>query len=344
MKKIIATTIMFAIFISSINFISCASCDMDINYKKLIDFSEIIDGEELQSISQTIGDKEVKIWRYEDISKINYYLERDIIKEMKKLIVAQNSRIDPNVLVYLLKATYDLIARTSTAQEMALKEAGNSVSKTDLSKIPEDERNVTAKEGKTKGTVASAAGLATTTATGMGVWEMAKYLAKKGTGKIAQIAGAAIASPVATLATIASVGGFALVVGGFVYNQFYILPLSNKIKNLISVHKDIYNQVYLEVTNHKWIDKNVLITAVPTNSSCTNGYAHFHHVDGVHYNKSQKAIDWEFAQSECQFLNKPDLECYQEAKEAINCRRANQDDPSKCRNNKYYRGTFALEL
>ncbi|MFR1179235.1 MAG: hypothetical protein ACLSSW_04930 [Acutalibacteraceae bacterium] len=34
-------------------------------------------------------------------------------------------------------------------------------------------------------------------------------------------------------------------------------------------------QVYEDVINHRWIDGNVLITAVPIDSSCTKGYARF---------------------------------------------------------------------
>jgi hypothetical protein len=51
--------------------------------------------------------------------------------------------------------------------------------------------------------------------------------------------------------------------------------MSNKLKNLIDVYKDIYMQVYEDVINHRWIDGNVLITAVPIDSSCTKGYARF---------------------------------------------------------------------
>ena len=47
---------------------------VDTSYSNTEELAEIIiNGEELQSISQTVGDKEVKIWRYEDISKINYF-------------------------------------------------------------------------------------------------------------------------------------------------------------------------------------------------------------------------------------------------------------------------------
>lgn len=59
------------------------------------------------------------------------------------------------------------------------------------------------------------------------------------------------------------------------WRLFYILPMSNKLKNLIDVYKDIYMQVYEDVINHRWIDGNVLITAVPIDSSCTKGYARF---------------------------------------------------------------------
>lgn len=302
MRKFVSTVMILTAVVNSLNFISYANCNMNVNYKKLVNFSEIIKDDEIDFITQTIGDKKVTVTRYEKISQINYYLERDINNEIKKLITTENSRIDPNALIYLLKSTYDLIARTSTAQTMALNEMASKIASSDLDRLSESEKNNAATQGKNKGTTASATDLAVGGAAGLGTWQFAKHLAKKGVGKIAQFAGAVVATPVASIVTIASIGSAALAIGGFAYNQFYILPMSNKLKNLIDVYKDIYMQVYEDVINHRWIDGNVLITAAPTDSSCTKGYAHFHHIDGVHYNKSQKAINWEFAKSECKFL------------------------------------------
>ena len=122
---------------------------------------------------------------------------------------------------------------------------------------------------------------------------------------------------------------------GFAYNYYQTLQSSDA-SRLITVYKNIKKLVYEEITKHKWIGNNVLITAVPTDNSCTKGYARFHNVDGIRYSKSQKAINWEFAQAECQFLKADHDDCYQEAKKTIDCLWDNLDDPSKCKNNPYY--------
>ena len=56
MKKNLFIIPAIIIIISSIHFVSYADCNMNINYEKLIDFSEIIEGK-TKSITQTIGDK-----------------------------------------------------------------------------------------------------------------------------------------------------------------------------------------------------------------------------------------------------------------------------------------------
>lgn len=346
MKKVLSVIVINLTLLQFINVKTYANCDMDYVDNSKIDFTKI-NQKNIQSFKQTVDDKEITVTRYEQFSKINYYLERDINNEIKRLITIENSKIEPNTLIYLLKSAYDLIAKTSTAQSMALNEIASKVSSNDLDRLSENEKNNAAKQGKNKGTVASTTDLAVSSSVGFGAWKIAKNLAKKGVGKIKEFAGIAVANPAASLITITSIGSAAFAIGGFAYNQFYILPMSNKLKNLIDVYKDIYMQVYEEVTNHLWIDGNVLITAVPTNTSCTKGYAHFHHIDGVHYNKSQKAINWEFAKSECKFLNEDHDDCYQEAKKTIECLWNNQDDPSQCKNNRYYyknNGKYAFEL
>ncbi|HAU87473.1 MAG TPA: hypothetical protein DCW90_18905 [Lachnospiraceae bacterium] len=336
MKKSSIIILTILIIINSINFVSYADCNMNINYEKLIDFSEIIEGK-TKSITQTIGDKEITITRYEEILKIKHYLDRDINSEVKKLIVIENSKIDSNILTYLLKSAYDLITNTSTAQSFALNEMASKISLDDLNRLSENEKINSAIQGKNQGAIVSAASTAVGIAAGVATWEIAKDLAKKGVGILAKVAGVAVSYPVAALTT--ATGYAALAVGGFAYNQFYVLPISNKLKNLISAYKDIYTQVYEEITNHQWINGNVLITAIPTNSSsCDKGYAHFHYIDGIRYNKSQKAINWDFAKAECKFLNADHDDCYQKAKETIECLWDNLDDPSKCESNPYYYG------
>lgn len=136
--------------------------------------------------------------------------------------------------------------------------------------------------------------------------------------------------------TIASVGAFFGI--SKLYNKFYVDPFTQKLENLLWAFQHVYSVVKDDIINHRWMDGNVLITAVPLDSSCTEGYARFHNVDGIRYSKSQKAINWEFAKAECKFLNADHDDCYQKAKETIECLWDNLDDPSKCESNPYYYG------
>lgn len=336
MKKLLSVLLISLVSIQYISTNTYANCDMSYIDEEQIDFTKL-NKKGTQSFTQTIDDKEIKLTRYEEILKIKHYLDRDINSEVKKLIVIENSKIDSNILTYLLKSAYDLITNTSTAQSFALNEMASKISLDDLNRLSENEKINSAIQGKNQGAIVSAASTAVGIAAGVATWEIAKDLAKKGVGILAKVAGVAVSYPVAALTT--ATGYAALAVGGFAYNQFYVLPISNKLKNLISAYKDIYTQVYEEITNHQWINGNVLITAIPTNSSsCDKGYAHFHYIDGIRYNKSQKAINWDFAKAECKFLNADHDDCYQKAKETIECLWDNLDDPSKCESNPYYYG------
>ncbi len=55
MKRNLSIISTIIIIISSINLVSYADCNMKINYKELIDFSEVINNDDLDSIPQTIG-------------------------------------------------------------------------------------------------------------------------------------------------------------------------------------------------------------------------------------------------------------------------------------------------
>lgn len=238
MKKILSIISTIIIIISSINLVSYADCNMNINYKKLIDFSEVINDDDLKSITQTIGDKTVTITKYDKIVKIKDFFNHKIKNNEKEINRIQNMKIN-------LGALYCYLA-----------------------------------------------------------------LVFKGLSSLTYLA-------------------------GFAYN-YYQISQENKVSRLIDVYKNIKRQVYEGIIKHKWIGNNVLITAVPTDSSCLEGYARFHNVDGVRYSKSQKAINWEFAKTECKFLNADHDDCYQEAKKTIDCLWDNLEDPSKCKNNPYY--------
>lgn len=344
------STIMILTVINLMNFTSYASCDMDINYEKFIDFSEVIEGKAC-SISQEIDNKKVKITRYEQFSKTNLDLEKEIYDAIKELIQKQNGQVDPNVFIHVFDRAIDLLCQTTAAEANALSQIAKMIDTQTLNKLSEEEQKKAAMNGRDSA-VSPAIG-ATAISTALGA------LSKAGLAKIvgSETAKALLAkvglSATGTIASIVPVAG-GLAVGGLVlygcsklYNELYIIPLTNRLQNLLLVRQHIYAIIKDDVINHRWIDGNVLITAAPTDSSCTKGYAHFHHIDGVHYNKSQKAINWEFAKSECKFLNEDQDECYQEAKETIECLWDNQDDPSQCKNNQYYyknNGKYALEL
>ena len=149
-------------------------------------------------------------------------------------------------------------------------------------------------DGKKDAEKASTAIVATSSAVGTGVWAAAKSLAKKGVGKIVETTTTVAKVPAAAISTIGATttaviaGSAALVIAGFCYNQFYILPLRNKQENLVEVYKDIYKKVFEAVIHHRWIDNNVLITAAPTDTSCYKGYSGFNNISGIKYDKSQE--------------------------------------------------------
>ena len=109
MKKNLSIISTIIIIISSINLVSYADCNMKINYEKLIDFSEIINNNNVDSISQTIGNKEITITRYDQISKIKNDLEKDNLDAIKKLVNSKSSGIDPNILVHVYDRSMDLL-------------------------------------------------------------------------------------------------------------------------------------------------------------------------------------------------------------------------------------------
>ena len=139
MKKILSIISTIIIIISSINLVSYAHCNMDINYEKLIDFSEIIEGK-TKSITQTIGNKEVTITKYDEISKIKNDLEKDNLDAIKKLVNSKSSGIDPNILVHVYDRSMDLLFQTSAAETNALNQIAKMIDKETLNKLTEEEQ------------------------------------------------------------------------------------------------------------------------------------------------------------------------------------------------------------
>lgn len=351
MKKILSTTIMTLMVVNSLNFISYANCNMNINYKNLINFSKLIKDNEIDSVTQTIDDKEITVTSYEQFSKTNLDLEKDIYDAVKELIQKQNSQVNPNVFIHVFDRAMDLLCQTTTAEANALNQVVKMIDNQTLSKLTEDEQKKAAIKGRdsavlpSAGTATISAALATLSKAGFA------KLVESGTAKalLAKV-GLSATGTIASIVPIAggvAVGALVLYGCDKLYNEIFVIPITKKLQNLLLVRQHIYAIIKDDVINHRWIDGNVLITAVPTNTSCTKGYANFHHIDGVRYNKPQKSINWEFAKSECKFLNEDHDECYQKAKETIECLWNNQDDPSQCRNNPYYykrNEKYALEL
>ena len=318
MKKILSIISTIIIIISSINLVSYAHCNMDINYEKLIDFSEIIEGK-TKSITQTIGDKEIKIIRYDKIVNIKGSLNSEIKDKEKEINRMQNMEINPGALYYFLEIARNLITNQPTTASQTSNETVSKISLNDLKRLPEKGESNSITQGKLQGALMS---LTTYGSSIMGTLNTILKISKEGFKGFKNL------SPFTYICFFTSLSGFA-------YNYYQTLQSSDA-SRLITVYKNIKKLVYEEITKHKWIGNNVLITAVPTDSSCFKGYAGFHNVDGVRYSKSQKAINWEFAQAECQFLNADHDDCYQEAKKTIDCLWDNLEDPSKCKNNPYY--------
>ena len=318
MKKSSIIILTILIIINSINFVSYADCNMNINYEKLIDFSEIIEGK-TKSITQTIGDKTVTITKYDKIVKIKGSLNSEIKDNEKEINRIQNMEINPGALYYFLEIARNLITNQPTTASQTSNETVSKISLNDLKRLAEKGESNSTTQGKLQGAIA------TLSAYGAGFVGLLNSLVKISKEGLKGLKDPSTLTGICVLSTL----------GGFAYNLYFISQ-ENKVSRLIDVYKNIKRQVYEGITDHKWIGNNVLITAIPTDNSCTKGYADFHNVYGIRYSKSQDAINWEFAKAECKFLNADHDDCYQEAKKTIDCLWDNLEDPSKCKNNPYY--------
>ena len=317
MKKLLSVLLISLISTQCISTIY-ADCDMSYIDEEQIDFTKL-NKKNVQSITQTIGDKTVTITKYDKIFNIKSLLNNEIKSNKDKRITIENEKIDPGALYYFLEIARNLITNQPTTASQTSNETVSKISLNDLKRLPEKGESNSITQGKLQGALMS---LTTYGSSIMGTLNTILKISKEGFKGFKNL------SPFTYICFFTSLSGFA-------YNYYQTLQSSDA-SRLITVYKNIKKLVYEEITKHKWIGNNVLITAVPTDSSCFKGYAGFHNVDGVRYSKSQKAINWEFAQAECQFLNADHDDCYQEAKKTIDCLWDNLDDPSKCKNNPYY--------
>ena len=317
MKKLLSVLLISLISTQCISTIY-ADCDMSYIDEEQIDFTKL-NKKNVQSITQTIGDKTVTITKYDKIFNIKSLLNNEIKSNKDKRITIENEKIDPGALYYFLEIARNLITNQSTTAPQTSNETVSKISLNDLKRLAEKGESNSTTQGKLQGALMS---LTTYGSSIMGTLNTILKISKEGFKGFKNL------SPFTYICFFTSLSGFA-------YNYYQTLQSSDA-SRLITVYKNIKKLVYEEITKHKWIGNNVLITAVPTDSSCFKGYAGFHNVDGVRYSKSQKAINWEFAQAECQFLNADHDDCYQEAKKTIDCLWDNLEDPSKCKNNPYY--------
>ncbi|MDQ5983897.1 MAG: hypothetical protein RUMPE_01349 [Eubacteriales bacterium SKADARSKE-1] len=115
------------------------------------------------------------------------------------------------------------------------------------------------------------------------------------------------------------------ILSGLVYlnNKFIVDPKIEKNiekdNGLIDQYQILYYKVKDAILKNEWIGKNVLIMAIPTDPKCKEADARFDTVEGIKYKKSQAAIDWDFAYTECQFLGKGHGDCQQEVMKTIDC-------------------------
>ena len=295
MKKLLSVLLISLISTQCISTIY-ADCDMSYIDEEQIDFTKL-NKKNVQSITQTIGDKTVTITKYDKIFNIKSLLNNEIKSNKDKRITIENEKIDPGALYYFLEIARNLITNQSTTAPQTSNETVSKISLNDLKRLPEKGESNSITQGKLQGALMS---LTTYGSSIMGTLNTILKISKEG------FKGLKDPSKLTWICVLSALGGFA-------YNLYFISQ-ENKVSRLIDVYKNIKRQVYEGITDHKWIGNNVLITAVPTDSSCLEGYARFHNVDGVRYSKSQKAINWEFAQAECQFLNADHDDCYQEAK------------------------------
>lgn len=342
MKKLLSVLLISLVPIQYINTNTYANCDMSYIDEEQIDFSKLIK-KGARSITQTVDDKKIKVTSYEQISRVKIDLEKEIADALKKLVKNHNSNIDANVFIHIFDKAMDLLIHTAKTGANALNQIEKMIDDETLNKLNEKEQEEAAVEGRdsaiipTLGATALGATLGALSKSGIskivGSKAIQLLLAKAGLGSLG---GPVTAMVVIAGSTIASVGAFF----GFssLYNKFHVEPITQKLENLLWAFQHVYCLVRDDIINHRWMDGNVLITAVPLDSSCTEGYARFHNVDGIRYSKSQKAINWEFAKAECKFLNADHDDCYQKAKETIECLWDNLDDPSKCESNPYYYG------
>ena len=147
MKKVSVIILTILIIINSVNFVSCADCNMNINYEKFIDFSEIIEGK-AKSITQTIDDKEITITGYEQISKINLYFEKKFSDRIKKFVKNRNSDIDTNVFIHIFDKAMDLLIHTAKTGANALNQIEKIIDDETLNKLNEKEQEEAAVEGR----------------------------------------------------------------------------------------------------------------------------------------------------------------------------------------------------
>ena len=342
MKKLLSVLLISLVPIQYINTNTYANCDMSYIDEEQIDFSKLIK-KGARSITQTVDDKKIKVTSYEQISRVKIDLEKEIADALKKLVKNHNSNIDANVFIHIFDKAMDLLIHTTSMGANALKQIEKMIDDETLNKLNEKEQEEAAVEGRdsaiipTLGATTLGATLGALSKSGIskivGSKAIQLLLAKAGLGSLG---GPVTAMVVIAGSTIASVGAFF----GFssLYNKFHVEPITQKLENLLWAFQHVYCLVRDDIINHRWMDGNVLITAVPLDSSCTEGYARFHNVDGIRFSKSQKAINWEFAKAECKFLNADHDDCYQKAKETIECLWDNLDDPSKCESNPYYYG------
>ena len=341
MKKLLSILLISLVSIQYISSNTYANCDMSYIDEEQIDFTKL-NKKGAQSIMQTIGDKEITITRYDQISKIKNDLEKDNLDAIKKLVNSQSSGIDPNILVHVYDRAMDLLTKTANAEANALNQIVKTIDAQTLNKLTEEEQKRAAVEGRDSAIVPAA--VTSTISAALGALcksGLAKVIASKSAEAILAKVGLVAGGAAATIVTYAGgIAAAALVMYGLAeaYNEIFVLPITKKFENLFSVRKHVYNSVRDDIINHRWMDGNVLITAIPTDSSCSEGYARFHNIDGIRYSKSQKAINWGFAKAECRFLNADHDDCYQKAKETIECLWDNIDDPSKCESNPYYYG------
>ncbi|MDQ5983456.1 MAG: hypothetical protein RUMPE_01201 [Eubacteriales bacterium SKADARSKE-1] len=331
MKKLISIILLILTFCQCTSLISYADCILpEINIEE-INLEKTL--KNVDWVTQNSDDKTLIIVRFEKIPSLKATLLKFIKDAFTKLIRAENSKIEPAVIEYMGLAMVDIAAGRSgldsKATQKVLEDAKTYITEENLRNLPVNEKVLAISDGKKSSALATI----TDTALSFGGAGMT-------TLGVVKLAGASSALALTGAAVTALLAGGALVfVAGAAYNKYCIMPISHQASDAVDRYQELYKQVRDAILSHEWIGNNVLLMATSTEAGCTGINYKFGTVKEIKYQKSQDAINWDFARAECLFLGKDHDDCRRAALKVIDCIWENSGKPSLCDANPYFEST-----